>query len=291
MSPPIWYVAYGSNVNPERLARYFHGFAHGALEDAIVEQAQVVDLDRRVYFAGRSRRWDGGVAFVSLTREPAGARGRAYPLTVEQFGHLIERENAGTAMVIDLGLMDRLEVGQWAPLPVVGTDPRQGKYNALLRVHDVAGSPAFTVTTARRLPIAPPSDEYLDVITASLPGRRHEDAVRGTDGDNSNERFVDVSPSAPLVLRMSVTPAEGHSIPAVTLPPEFAAAVDGCPMPRAMLTHLGGKLPVWLLFDGNVKRPTVTPMLADELGIERGDTSRVQIEVDYPQRPRPRRSA
>lgn len=161
-----WYVAYGSNLRYERLMAYLQGAgsgpygAHaGARDRRPPRQARSIRFDRGVYFAGDSRRWGGPVAFVELTPGERTSFGRAYLLGWEQVVDVASQENDEVAPLP----IDRL------PSPMAYIElPTQGKYNALLRLEDLDGAPAVTLTTARSLRRGTPTPAYAAVIEQGL---------------------------------------------------------------------------------------------------------------------------
>ncbi len=170
MSDPVpdslWYVAYGSNLRLERLMAYLQGAdsgpygAHsGARDQRPPEQSRLVRLNRGVYFAGISRRWGGPVAFLSLTADERRSLGRAYLLRSDQVVDIAAQENGEIAALP----IDRL------PPPTEHIElPTRGKYNALLRLEDIDGTPAVALTTSRLPRRGSPTPAYVAVIEQGL---------------------------------------------------------------------------------------------------------------------------
>lgn len=156
----MWYVAYGSNTRWEGLRRYL-GPA------AARPESRWCRIPHALYFAGTSRRWDGGVAFVTLAAGPPSAA-RAWRITTEQLHAVAAAEN-GTPDLPPPPDPAGVAVGHAALLPVTpGGGGALGKYDALLRVPDIDGAPAVTLTTSRALPARPPGDAYLATVRAGL---------------------------------------------------------------------------------------------------------------------------
>ena len=136
-----------------------------------------VDFDYPVYFAGASRNWGGAVAFCGLVPAPEPATtARAYAVSVDELTTVLAQEN---------GRRSR----SWEVPVSLADDGFGGKYNAVLRLPDIDGAPAFTVTTSHVLPLADPAPEYLEVITAARADRPAADLVDawvapGMTGDN-----------------------------------------------------------------------------------------------------------
>ncbi len=185
----IWYVAYGSNLCRDRLMAYLEGTvaplrrdAAGGAERAGPRKARYgahrgcsdptppaddrwLDIGHRVSFRGTSRRWGGGVAFVALAPEPGVATEvRAWLLTAAQVLGVAAQEGR-LAEVPGRALLDRLtHVGATAALG-------GGWYDTILRLPDVEGRMALTVTTSRALPATETTEPYLATIAAGRAER------------------------------------------------------------------------------------------------------------------------
>lgn len=150
----LWYVAYGSNKDPALLGRHLPGPSPDH-RDLVV--------DHPLWFGGRSRRWAGGVAFLGLT-PVVGARtpGRAYRVDEAGLAAIFASENLVADAFPGVG---GLAVGEHrrARIPL-SSDGTRGKYDALLRLPDVAGESAYAITTARRLRPRPPDPAYAAVV-------------------------------------------------------------------------------------------------------------------------------
>ncbi|QYG92152.1 histone deacetylase [Iamia sp. SCSIO 61187] len=173
-APLVWYVAYGSNRSADRLRAYLAGAsgpdapygAHRGCGDPTPPRAdRWLALDRRVTFRGTSRRWGGGVAFLDLDPTPGTETpARAWLLALDQVADLVAQEA-------------RLAT---APHPdALGAIPPGGRfalgggwYDTVLRLSDVEGRPALTVTTAQPLPATEPTSAYLSTLAAGLAEQR-----------------------------------------------------------------------------------------------------------------------
>lgn len=179
-----WYVAFGSNTLDERFEAYLFGSeaasAYGHHEAGPdlrpPAEARWLEIDYPLYFAGDSLRWAGAVAFVSLARDRGGATvARAFRISAAQLVHVAKSENA----VADFPWTPELAgvpVDRWVPLPVAGAGP-QGKYNAALRLPDIDGQPAVTLTTARAYRAGVPGEAYRDVLRRGLSASGRLDDV------------------------------------------------------------------------------------------------------------------
>lgn len=158
MSQDIWYVAFGSNTVPEMLGRYV------PVEDV---EHRAVTIPHELYFAGKA--WGAAPAFIEHIRDddvvtPA----RAYLLDADHLPDLMGGENQQHAAdwTVDVSAMAPGEVVDYPVL--LADDEGIGKYNALLRLDDIDGIPAVTITTTHTLTRGGPSDRYLTVIREGL---------------------------------------------------------------------------------------------------------------------------
>ena len=176
MSERLWYVSYGSNLLRERFHTYLTGSdehsefgAHPPAPTASLPTEQRwLWIDHALYFAGVSRRWTGASAFVSTKVDPAN-RSVAHGYLIErtQFAHLTAVENVVAA--IDVGATETLAVGQWSQLEVDREgESFRGKYDALLRLPDIDGIPAFTLTSSIVREPGAPSSRYRSTIRRGL---------------------------------------------------------------------------------------------------------------------------
>lgn len=166
----VWYVAYGSNLSRSRFDRYVVGGdlvgarrRYPGCRDATPPSAdQRVSVPHRLAFGRRSPTWGGGVAFVDPARDRrASTIGRAWRITAGQLGDVIAQENGRARLAADPTWFDL------TPGAMAGTG--FGWYGAVVRLDDLDGEPAFTVTSAD-WPVEPnpPTDPYLDRVREGL---------------------------------------------------------------------------------------------------------------------------
>lgn len=170
----IWYVSYGSNLLAERFHTYLTGSdaasefgAHRPSPNPSLPQRETwLWIDYPLYFAGISQRWTGSAAFVSLDPDIANpSLAHGYLIDTEQFAHLMAIEN----------VVDRVDVelprtpGSWSKMRI---DQRgetfRGKYDALLRLPDIDGTPAMTFTSSIVREKGVPAERYLATIRRGL---------------------------------------------------------------------------------------------------------------------------
>lgn len=157
-SNQIWYVAFGSNTVPTMLGRYVPA------EDLT---HRAVTIPHELYFAGKA--WGASPAFVEHVRDDdVETPARAYLLDADHLPGLLGGENGEHLVGWQCDVWSMKEGGVLAyPVPL-DDDERIGKYNALLRLADIDGIPAVTVTTTHTLTRGGPSDRYLKVIRQGL---------------------------------------------------------------------------------------------------------------------------
>lgn len=155
----MWYVAYGSNLSPERLQRYLvqcSPVGHPL-------DCRPVVLPHRLFFAHESRLWTGGCAFIDPSHDyQAGTLGTAWLLRRDQFAGVLARENECERLdaVVDAY---GLEPGETAL-----TD--EGRYGLVVGCESPDHRPALTFTTSEA-PLPPPtapSPTYVDTIVSGL---------------------------------------------------------------------------------------------------------------------------
>ncbi|TWF99023.1 histone deacetylase [Kitasatospora viridis] len=123
------------------------------------EVAGVV-LRGRVFFAGESKVWGGGMAFYEVGDGEVPAR--AYRVTAGQFGDVVAQE-MGRAVGGEVDLRRVLADGRDELGP--------GRYETLLLVGEAGGEPMLTFTApwgAAGAELHPPSAAYLRQLAAGL---------------------------------------------------------------------------------------------------------------------------
>ena len=149
----VWYVAYGSNLCRERMGRYLDRPPHAD---------RPVRIAHDLYFAGESRVWTGGIAFLDHPRRwRAGTLGRAWLLDGEQFDALLAAESGRAHAAVEAGGLRRGRRRSVGP----------GKYDTLLGLGRRRGVPVLTFTgPAPRTAVATnrPAEAYLATIADGL---------------------------------------------------------------------------------------------------------------------------
>lgn len=173
----IWYASYGSNMSRARFACYLEGGSlpgmsrvyEGARDTRPPVDVRDVWLDGDVYFAHYSSVWGGGVAFLDPDAEGRAA-GRAYLITLEQFGDVVDQEMnrpvAGTSVDIDALLAHgRLPLGR-------------GVYDTVVVAGSIDAVPVLTFTAPEPMrPLNAPTPAYLQMLATGLAEAHHWDVA------------------------------------------------------------------------------------------------------------------
>ncbi len=163
----VWYAAYGSNLRRARLLAYLEGSApapgqvpHGGARDPTPPAADAWStVPYALRFAGASRRWGGGLAFLDPVRGSGRAHVRLWLVGLDQFADVMAQECGGTAGDVDL------RPDAVGPDAVVLPDARYGR---VLRPGDHDGRPVLTCTWVEPPEPAPPSASYRAAVLAGF---------------------------------------------------------------------------------------------------------------------------
>lgn len=172
----VWYVSFGSNMCRERLACYLAGGQPegafvtypGARDSTMPNDEATVELPGRLYFAGESPIWGGGVAFYDHDR-PGPTPAIAYRLSAGQFADIAAQEmhrrpGPGTALEAAIAV---------GPTGLPGGRFRSGpgSYETVIDVGGRDGLPMLTITAGHTLDAVEhtlPVQAYLDMLAAGL---------------------------------------------------------------------------------------------------------------------------
>ena len=122
-----------------------------------------IALNFELYFAGNSVNWHGAPAFIRRSVKAATTLGRMYLVTDDQFNDVVMQENDGA-----------VDGSRFVPPfeELLQKDefllPGNRLYGHLLRIAERDGWPVITFTTKRDLPVNPPSEAYIKVITSGI---------------------------------------------------------------------------------------------------------------------------
>jgi len=165
-------VSYGSNMARERLACYLRGgrppgarrVYAGARDRSLPREDRPVHLPGRLWFAGESSVWGGGMAFYDHdTVGPTPAR--AYRITAGQLVDIAAQEMHRSPTQDDP--LETVLLAGFSGRHTAGP----GRYETLLAVGHLDGLPMLTFTAPDAhagLPHAAPSAAYLAMLAAGL---------------------------------------------------------------------------------------------------------------------------
>lgn len=169
----VWYASYGSNINKERFYKYLIG---GKVEGAKIEEIGSRDktlpiktknilLRHKLFFAGESKRWDGGVAFINPNfnaREKTFSK--MYLIKFEQFKDVFCQENS---LPFDEPIWEGVS-GLTKNHSIIISNTKYGK---VLCLGEEDGYPIFTFTTTKEMSemmLNKPSKEYIEIISKGI---------------------------------------------------------------------------------------------------------------------------
>jgi len=162
----VWYAAYGSNLHWPRFRCYLQGGracgsarVHAPCADRRPPLAEAATtLPFPLLFAGTSRTWGGGSAFLDVRRRDASTLARLYLVTDEQF-----------AAVVSAEARHRVRL----PSPGAGAPPwfrvAPGTYGIVVACGQRYGIPVMSLSgMPGGATTAPPRPSYLGTIAAGL---------------------------------------------------------------------------------------------------------------------------
>ena len=157
--PCIDYAAYGSNVNPDRFGEYL---GTPPTDKRFPKQGWLIGKGS-VFFAGASKTWNAGVAFVNLG-DSHSVIYRTYRVRWEQFLRVWGAENGMASIPESDEVLDAMRQASNGDTFRISTT---GKYDTVAAI-GATDRPVLTLTTSKALPSASPSTLYLDTIVAGL---------------------------------------------------------------------------------------------------------------------------
>lgn len=172
----VWYAGYGSNLFRDRFLCYIKGGKFQwsgnrtkGCNDKTTPASRAIMIPYELYFAKNSDSWEGGVAFISTTKdEDKQTYGRMWKVTTDQFLEIWEQEGSG-----------------W--------------YNVALHLgKDENGVPIITITNNHKLTTQKPSPNYVKTIIAGLKetyklsDKTICDYLISKDGINGNFKEQDI---------------------------------------------------------------------------------------------------
>ena len=175
----IWYVAYGSNINKDRLLKYIDGGlynvtkkAHfGSTDTTKPSKIAIGHIDKRVYFAKNSPSWEGqAVAFINHISEPQ-IRSKCvyYLVSKRQFLDIYLQENGlNPKDASNKGLIDSIRIEDNFML---GSPEQFTFYGRMVSLGEKEGIPCYSFTAKEPFEYNTPGKEYVHVIGQGLKQR------------------------------------------------------------------------------------------------------------------------
>ncbi|UNC91206.1 hypothetical protein [Candidatus Contubernalis alkaliaceticus] len=169
----VWYASYGSNLCRDRFLCYIQGgtpqgsnaYECGCRDRTLPAEDKHLFIEHPLYFAGYSRRWGGGVAFIGSREDKhvnpkSSTLVRMYLIKQEQFGDVVAQENSVSFPVII----------PWEQVVEEGKkDLIDSLYGRVVHLGEREGFPIFTFTTARKFEgYTAPSESYLKMLINGL---------------------------------------------------------------------------------------------------------------------------
>jgi hypothetical protein len=235
-----------------------------------------IELKRHpIYFAGISRTWNGAaVAFCaleSLQSRPYPVK--AYRLQLKELSIVAAKENGYSSIAWEATNAFDLKIDEWLPLPVaLAKDGFAGKYNAILRVPDIDGIKAYTLSTSHLLPTGQPSKAYCALIAAALtkhigePRSRLllEQVASASTHITDNRVFVGCDPRKRLTWTGPASVGLDLGIPVIQLPMAESGTEQARSLQLGTLELDGSKLRVWVSYATEANTPAMITTLTDE---------------------------
>ncbi len=164
----VWYAAYGSNLARDRFEAYLVGgrpagatrHYPGARDRRPPVDDRPLLVPGRIFFAGDSPTWGGGIAFYDADGEGT-VYARAYRITVEQFSDLAAQEmRRDPGPELDLSQVLAQRRHSYGP----------GRYETLHLVGELEDLPVLTFTAPEGHGLRPnaPSPTYRATISRGL---------------------------------------------------------------------------------------------------------------------------
>jgi hypothetical protein len=175
--PLVWYAGYGSNTDLGRFMCYIAGGTpvgtnrvYVGCKDPSPPLAHIaLEIPYQLYFAGESRVWTGGVAFIGHTADsnilPTIAS--AYLIKLSQLEQLVAQEN-GREEIYHIDLQRLRDRGQL----ILGEGI--GRYDGILQCGTYENIPIICISSPKIWPdFTKPAPAYLQTMASGLRGAIH----------------------------------------------------------------------------------------------------------------------
>lgn len=168
--PLVWYASYGSNMDAKRFYCYITGGTpiggtrnYIGCDDKNLPRADTaIELPYQLYFAGESKVWTGGLAFLGHESSDGKTLGRAYLLTVKQFEQVAAQESwRDKALQLDIDTLRKLGRA------IMGDG--SGNYDEMIYCGEQEGHPVISFTSPKeKRPFTKPAEVYVKLLSSGL---------------------------------------------------------------------------------------------------------------------------
>lgn len=172
-------------------------YSPGCSDTTLPQDDRAIEIPYRLYFAGESLMWNGGVCFISDKPQLCAIKARAYLVTEAQFWQILSQESK---TVVPIQACDIAQLRAQGSVSVGA-----GKYDHAIYCGELEGYPMITFTApAQHMVSAMPSEDYLRLIISGLQETHRmslEDAVvylgtkQGVAGYYSKTELLELSKS------------------------------------------------------------------------------------------------
>ena len=288
-------MCYGSNMDENRLYKYLPD--RKTIGPHTSTETRWIQLENhQIYFAGKSKTWNGAVAFCALDfQEGRGFPAKAYKLQLHELSMVAAKENGYSSIAWDSAISLDLKINEWLPLPVaLADDGFKGKYNAILRLPDIDGIRAYTLSTSQLLPIAAPAQVYIDLMAAALTkhiGERRtlsrlKRLEEDTTGLSDNRIFVGCDPRKTLTWSGAASVGLDLGILAIQLPITQSGTQQIRSLQLGTLQSDKSGIRIWVSYSAESDMPPqITPLVAEKLGISGNPQTQLTLHTLLPVRP------
>lgn len=168
--PLVWYAGYGSNLDLGRFTCYVAGGIplggartyDGCTDKTLPRARAALEIPHSLYFAGESRVWTGGAAFVSHEPGETPTKVSAYLITLSQFEQVVAQENWRDE-VISVDLQKLKELGR------ITINDGQGNYDEMMYCGEHDSYPVVSFTSPMlRQDISRPASAYVRMLASGL---------------------------------------------------------------------------------------------------------------------------
>lgn len=293
----VWYVAYAGNFCICCSQNKFVSNRNRTLHSADTA-GQWTTINRQLYFATESGIQNPG-SFLSINSDQSiKTPGRAFLVEAAEFVGLIHRENGFDATGWSFEDFN-FAVDDWTALPIgLSEDQSQGRLNAIVRLPNIDGRPAYASTTSHLMTLKTPDQTYTTKMMKALQSLQAPSTAISQTGAAleaahrelpfaTNRRYLSVGTRKILVWSGEVSLGGDAAVPSVILPFERSGATrfESERMGRVIRPD-GSALDTWLRYESGSSEVRVTTDVAAFLGITAtSKRASARVETYLPSRP------